>query len=841
MRGLLKQTLRFKKLNTSGVAHHALIAVLVISAFASLGAYRIFSSSAATNNAAPPLSAQGLKENGCVPGEHKNDKNQCEPFVKIEKIKDDCALYKLPYGAENKRCRTGQCIDGYEKKGPDCVKKRVTPQAPPATDQPTATDSLSEEMCKLLGREPASANKCKRVCVAGAGSMLTKGDTRYCQHAVAESINQERCKQLNRKWVGSGCARLVGQKDTLNALQCLPGFPYYNANFKGDATNTDVCEKDKNTADQNEQNGVLGGQPVGGGAKPEDPTKPDDCNQADASARCAPQDPGDDDDAGAARADYRIILFKEKDFKGDKLDVTATLNDDDTVTMTVKADKKKLEDVTDLAKMPKGWNDKVKSFKVMKGRWQLCEDASYEKGCIKPYASDPNVADGKNKKKISSARPFVKTVQDETVDEFPAPCIDANGQPVQLDQVTNKCPDNTKLTCPETDGSGNKLELKGDQCIAVTIEADVVVPVDTSFKGKQGERKCKLLGREWISAGNGGEHGCSIETCKNHRDGRPRTVQVTGDSSDDQQKRTDTVCISYKHDVPYAVKLDPKAKQSEKKCEELSRIWIEQVKLCAQVPNRDDKNQTIVKAEQCAGKKTTYYIYKEKAKTDECFNPNYFDRAKGVAKSVGGSLSAALKQGPKAYCKVAKGGKYHWQDGKCVIDRHKCWNGDSLPVGQKCPPKPDAQGGRGADGSEEPDGGGEKAPDGGSWSAFCAKLGRSAVGNNCSSQCINYPEFVRDPDSTYWGYDKCRAHELVCDKYQGGARPCGGGGIRQVDCTEYRRLTGANIGCVVLRQVSPPPAPKTRVCDGSGTSSLYNTATIQNTAKSIKTVTCYNL
>lgn len=749
MLSLLKRIPRLQKLNSAGVGHHILIAVLVISGFAGLGAYRVFMSSAATQYSIglrETKTSNGVSVTGCwlagrvwdesaAAGEKCKDKCRINgiELVPRDAAKDRPAYCKGHVALANEKTTEDACVNQQHRwwinnlgcarkanqenaneakrycpntKFPNyvaentvdrCIAATIADTGGGSTNPSSTTDTMSEEMCKLLGRESASATACKRVCTAGAGTMLTKDGKIYCQRAVGEGITAERCKQLNRKWVGVGCARLVGQQDTMGALQCLAGFPYYNANFKpsnGEPTLTDVCEKDKKTADKNEQTGTLGGVVVGD-TKPDDQTPPtDDCNEADSAARCAPQDDADD----LIPANYRIILFKEKDFKGDKLEAFATLNEDDSVSMTVKLNDKKQTDIKDLAQLPRGWNDKVKSFKILKGRWQLCEDSGYQKGCIKPYASNPDLTDGRDRKKISSLRPFVRTVVDETVEEIPAICMDATGQPVPMG-ADGKCPDESKLTCPPTDANGAKLERRGTDCVAVTVEPDVIVPVDGSFKGKQGERKCKLLGREWVSKGNGGEHGCSIETCRSNKDGRPRTVQTTGNSDDDKQKRTDTVCISYLNDAPYAVKLDSKAKTSEKKCKELSRIWIEQVKLCAQVPNRDDKNHTIVKAEQCAGKKTTYYIYKEKAKTDECFNPSLFQRAKGVAKATGGSLSAALKQGPKAYCKVVKGGKYHWQDGKCVIDRHKCWNGNSIPVTQKCPPKPAPQGGTNNGGS----------------------------------------------------------------------------------------------------------------------------------------------
>lgn len=47
----MKNYLKLKKLNTKGLGHHAMIAVLVISGIAGFGAWRVYSSSAATNYA----------------------------------------------------------------------------------------------------------------------------------------------------------------------------------------------------------------------------------------------------------------------------------------------------------------------------------------------------------------------------------------------------------------------------------------------------------------------------------------------------------------------------------------------------------------------------------------------------------------------------------------------------------------------------------------------------------------------------------------------------------------------------------------------------------------------
>jgi len=559
-----------------------------------------------------------------------------------------------------------------------------TPTPTPTPPQPPKTDTALN--CHLLGREwDNKEKKCKATCMAGTGALVVgaKSGVKYCEKAIGvtnkgtEALCQE---TLHRVWLVEGCARRPDQKDATRSLkepliQCLPTYDFYNANFNNKAeskeTLSDVCELNQATAKLNEQAGTPGQQQT----IPRDPDLPTNGGHDAPNDPNGPNLPADDE--------YKIIVYTERDFKGASLVITG-----------------------DTMELQNGWNNNIESYKIISGRWQLCEDAGYQTNCIKPWASDPDMRqprkdDGKKRteaqqraldeenkqatlsNRVSSLRRvLLKTFEDTAEDVKPA-CLTTDGSET-LALEDGACPAGSKLTCPEG------LVLKNRDCKQVVLSPNLVVPVDKSFKAdKNGERDCHLLGREWIGkpgdgeADNGGNYGCSIVTCRYERDGRPKHVVISGQDPD--QKVTDTFCVSYQHDAPYAVKLDKDPKESRKKCEDRHRVWIQQVRLCAQVPNRKDRNQTIVDAEACMGGDRVYYIFKETTKMDECFTKDVFQNAQSVVKSAGGVLEAALKQGPKAYCNSFKKGNFHWNGDKCVVDRKTCPNGKSIPVTGHCP------------------------------------------------------------------------------------------------------------------------------------------------------------
>lgn len=82
----INMKLSLKRLNSRGVAHHALIAILVISGFASFGAYRVFSSSAASNDKAKSSQQDG-KDKAKQTDKEKQSAKEAELAKQKEKDK----------------------------------------------------------------------------------------------------------------------------------------------------------------------------------------------------------------------------------------------------------------------------------------------------------------------------------------------------------------------------------------------------------------------------------------------------------------------------------------------------------------------------------------------------------------------------------------------------------------------------------------------------------------------------------------------------------------------------------------------------------------------------------
>lgn len=283
-----------KRLNSSGVAHHALIAFFVVFAVAGVGAYRVWQSSAATLNSAYILTVNnevGCKMSGrkwdaannncmtvCRPnadpyktviGADGNQKGFCAKAVAETISKEDCILTLHRYFLVDRGCATRvdgdntnnaqQCLPGYPnyvaESGRDkCVAATIVTATP-------TTDPYDTTKCTILGRAYDTTNSaCKRVCNTGAGSLLLGATSKqyFCDLAVQTNMSSTRCAELHRKWLTDGCARRPDQVDTNNAPQCESGYPYYNANFKaaGSTTPTDVCESSKTAAIASEAAGV---------------------------------------------------------------------------------------------------------------------------------------------------------------------------------------------------------------------------------------------------------------------------------------------------------------------------------------------------------------------------------------------------------------------------------------------------------------------------------------------------------------------------------------------------------------------------------------------------------
>lgn len=767
--------LHLKKLNSAGVGHHAIIALFVVLTVAGLGAYRVWQSSAATVNSEHVVKV--ATEEGCWLAGRKYDtakkdctttcrsaaagkfktkvgsdgttRGFCTEAVAETMSAEDCTITLHRYFIKEVGCArrvdqdntnsARQCLPNYpnyiaENARDKCVAATIAP--PPTGDATVKTDAIAKAECKLLGRTfDTTKNACKRDCTADSGTLLI-GDfnTYYCNKAVATVISSDRCKSLHRQWAIIGCARRVDQKDTNNAPECVAGFPYYNSNSEASATGgLDVCEPDANTAAQNEASGIIGGVVV-------DPANPEPgTGDTGDDAEDPDSPPNTNDPATNDGSNFKITVYEDINFKGK----------DKTYT-------------SEQALLKEGWNDKISSYKIQKGRWQLCEDKDYETNCIRRWASNPDMTradEGSHNDKISSLRPvLVTTLEDAAADVVPL-CIDSSGAPVAA-TGENLCPENSVLSCP------GDFVLKAGECKEKVVTPDSFLAVDKTFKGKDGERDCLLLGREWVTKGNGGEHGCSTVTCNLPADGAPR-------NNNDKP-----YCVSYKFDAPYAIKM------TEKQCTNLHRIWVDQVNRCAQVPNRKDKNQTVVDSKQCEGKFSVYFIYKAKDKEDECFKPSFFERAKAVTKKTGGALGNVLDVGPRAFCQAKKG--WHW-------DKH-------ADTCKKDPPPAPTTSTSTSSPTVETGGGKPKAPDGSSWSEFCSKLNRNAVGQGCSQSCNNGKE--RNPSDLYYGYDKCTKNPQT----GGGGNNNGGNtpttSTVKTSCAYINQTFNTRYGCVKQQTIT---------------------------------------
>ena len=740
--------LRARKLDSVGVAHHALLALVVVAAVAGFGAYRVLYSSATTqqnNNWAEQkqecrdtYNAQA-KQQKCIDEveQRKADyqaarakeidaaKKQCDEQNRLwNSDKEQCGGCKKGFydksgtctarvakdcAAENRRqldeYTCGQCLSGYydtdsSENGVSC--KEIENQSEDAIDPATAT----RQECLNANRvwKNGQCGDCKEGFVEKRGACKQKtssddsvapvedpvttdqpgaqvaDDSGYLPGSVTgtKTLSEEECKALNR----------IYNKKTGACNQCQRGF------YDGDKTTVVDCRSivnntanaiDVTTATEEECvaanrvwiDGACGDCKEGfvekRGACREKLTETEEAEAeaADNETNPAPDANAttlDELEAQAIEGNFRIVVYTKKNFEGDK-----------------KIFNRPVADLGDL-------NDKISSFKITKGRWQLCEDANFQKNCTKTYASAADLSAGKNdlNDKISSLRPVTQLRFEEAEEDVVPVCTATTGEAVASNE-DGLCPQQTDLACPAG------FEIKNLECKEATFQADVIRTVDKTFRGEGGEKKCLLLGREWIAKPgnkeiNGGEYGCSEVTCNLKQDGAP----IRG-----------KYCVSNRYDAPYAEKM------SQKNCEQnLHRVYIDQVGMCAMRPNRKDKDQTKVGAEQCKGSYSVYYTYRAAERNDTCYKPGFFQTAQEVVQATGGALGAALQTGPRIYCGVVKGGAFHWNNSKnaCVKDPvyYTCWNGAKVLNLNNCPALPNPGGGD-DDQDITPPGGVEKA------------------------------------------------------------------------------------------------------------------------------------
>jgi len=229
------------------------------------------------------------------------------------------------------------------------------------------------------------------------------------------------------------------------------------------------------------------------------------------------------------------------------------------------------------------------------------------------------------------------------------PAQNANNQANRPNQVNNRTgnnnqarnnrPNNPKCSNGTTPDRNGKCK---QEIVRNPAPATVVVAVNKKINKKD----CLLLGREWQPGNNQGQpQGCSKVSCNNSAD----KIAVNAGK---------TVCVDSATNSMYAVHLGKNV------CNNLKRQWIDEVNLCAKLPNNGSPT-SIVSAAQCKDSFTTYTI--KSGKPDECFKPTAANRVSSAVKSTTKIVKNTAQLGPKAACNLNK--NTYWNDGKCKKKR----------------------------------------------------------------------------------------------------------------------------------------------------------------------------
>lgn len=610
---------RLKKLNTAGVAHHALIAVAVVLAFASFGAYRVFYSKAATSSG-PQLTQDGKKTNGCVPGKHVVNGN-CQKYSEVSTIKADCSTYNLQYDNTTGGCKTS-CIAGWHKDSTNNCIENATPA--PSTDCSSGQVKIDGQCVnKLTCNAPnteykASTNQC--VCVAGYSRVNTdcvrdKTPTTICPRG--QVLVNDQCQTPTI----CTAPNTVLQTST-NTCVCKTGYTQ-NSTSK-------VCEPNKST------NGTPG------------PT--DQCSTgtarcitpAQVKASCNAQFLQYDSTANKCKEGCKADYVKKN---GKCVDRATAQN-----TMTEHLCKVLGRDWI----VPRVGEGPVNGPKAPYCS-KLCldtENSTFVKAASDTKSYCKATAVGSLGASADISKTDCEAANRNYVDNAGV-CSARCSVGYHLNAEHTECLPLDSVTGTNGDGEGEEGGCLG----GASPNNDGTCPEDATeeptndaptlkLDTNMDKKTCELLGREWESGTKDKDgkkiKGCNVEKC---------------------EKKSDKI-VKNDNGKPFCK--GHVAKIDKEKCQELHRVWVPEAKACAVAPNQNKKDgKRVLKSDQCKPPYTTY-VYKSD-QGDECLKPSTVEKLKKIAKSTGTPFVALTNMSKAGVCNVQP--HKHWNGSKCVKDK----------------------------------------------------------------------------------------------------------------------------------------------------------------------------
>jgi hypothetical protein len=183
------------------------------------------------------------------------------------------------------------------------------------------------------------------------------------------------------------------------------------------------------------------------------------------------------------------------------------------------------------------------------------------------------------------------------------------------------------------------LTLTAALSVVTGSGASGAVAVDPRLS--QGE--CGLTGRVWVPS-----RGCARHHCV------PGAVMQKEGHDAELCRRRGKGGAAYGQPI------------SARRCEDLGRVWIGEINICASNPSRFRK--VVAHAPQCRNRAATYVTHsEEEGYYDECLSPHRLQKLRSVAKSKKISLPRAALNRSRFNCSYRAG--WEMRNGVCVV-RH---------------------------------------------------------------------------------------------------------------------------------------------------------------------------